>query len=128
MLCICLLLTFLIWDPFEFFVHFWLYSKLTKFSTVETDCWTTFWPHFSYLSDDTKKEIKTSQNYWVYYDTVHCLNFWFLLHLWHHRKVNDIVDVFDTSDFSLLITSIQILNYIAYNYYRSFCKILPYNA
>lgn len=38
------------------------------------------------------------------------------------------VCVFSTSDFSYLITSIPILNYIAYNQYRSFCKIFPYNA
>lgn len=40
---------------FLFPINFWLYSNLIKLSTVETDCWTTFWPHFSCLSDETKK-------------------------------------------------------------------------
>lgn len=39
---------------FLFPINFWLYSKLIKFSTMEIDCWTTFWCNFSYLSGETK--------------------------------------------------------------------------
>jgi len=31
---------------FLFHINFWLFYKLTKISIIETDRWTTFWPHF----------------------------------------------------------------------------------